>query len=243
MNYSLTAGILVIALLWLIASSVMLVTYTLGQPNLSGFGQIAGLIFILGLIIYLGRTQPNAADLPDIQPIVFPRLSYGKTLLLILTALVFLFLAGIILHPALVLIAALTIIAVWVIITRRQLLSLRLVMLGLLAGGLCFLLSGFSGRLDGFQGFYLACVPILFVAGGLLNQMTGLTHIYSAEGNRGLALKGFLWACVLALPVALLNVSGGSHAADAWVDQLWEPWAALVPGIAEETWARLFMTT
>jgi hypothetical protein len=83
----------------------------------------------------------------------------------------------------------------------------------------------------------------LFIGGGILTKITGLTHIRSVNGNWGLALQGFLWACVLALPPALLNIGGGAHSQDVWVDQAWEPLVALVPGIAEETWARLFLTT
>ncbi|MDJ0756155.1 MAG: hypothetical protein QNJ45_21680 [Ardenticatenaceae bacterium] len=235
-------GILV-AVLWLIASGLMIATQSMAQINFNGFEQIAGVVLILALIIYLMRTPPNATDMPDIQPLLLPRLGYGMTLLVIVGTLVALFLLGIIIHPWLVVVAALTLIAVGVIIKLRQHLSLNLVIVGLAAGAICVLLSWFSGRLDGFQGFYLACTPILFIGGGLLSKTSGLSHVYTAEGHWGLALKGFLWACVLALPAALLNISFGAHAEDAWVDQLWEPLVAFVPGIAEEIWARLFMTT
>jgi hypothetical protein len=195
------------------------------------------------LILYLGRSQPNAVDLPDLEPTLFPNLSYTKTMLLILVGLVILFLIGIAIHPWLVLVVGLTLIAIGVIITQRQYLSARLVIAGLVAGALCLLLSGLSGRLDAYQGFYLACLPFLFIGGDILTQITGLGCVRIVEGNWRLALRGFLWACVLALPPALLNISGGAHAEDAWVNQSWEPLVALVPGIAEEAWARLFMTT
>lgn len=237
------APVAITALLWLIASLFMSTATFFGQPNISGYGQIAGILYIVALIIYLLRTEPNAATLPDLQPLLLPGVSYINTLLLILGVLALLFLAGILLHPWLVLVAALSLVALWLIIKWRHHLSPRLVILGLAAGALCLLLSAVSGRLDGFQAFYLACIPLHFVAGGVLVQMTGLTNVRSVDGRWCLALQGFLWASLLAMPPALLNISGGAHQSDAWVDQLWKPLTALIPGIAEETWARLLLTT
>ena len=232
-----------LVILWLIACGIMIGALVSGQENLSGFGQLAGIAFILVLMLCLGRSKPNAADFPDVEPSLFPKLRYSKMLLLILGVLAILFLIGIVIHPWIVLVVALTLIAIGIIVKQRQYLSLRLVIVGLIAGGLCLLLSGLSGRLDAYQGFYLACVPILFIGGSLLTEATSFAHVRSVEGSWRLAIKGFLWACVLAFPPALLNVSGGAQADDVWVNQPWEPLVALVPGIAEETWARLFMTT
>ena len=230
-------------LLWLVASSIMLVVLLFDQSSLSGYGQIASILFIVALLVYLGRSKPIVADLPDVEPMVLPKFQYVHMLLLILGILVLLFLVGIVLHPWLVIIAALTIIALWVIIRQRQRLSPRLVLLGFAGGAFCLFLSWRSARLDGFQGFYLACIPLHFIAGGLLLQVTGLTQARCVDGSWRLVWQGFLWGCLLALPSALLNSSGGTHAGDAWVDQLWEPFVAFVPGIAEEIWARLFLTT
>jgi hypothetical protein len=232
-----------LSVLWLFSSGILIATYVFQQPNLSGFGQIAGLLFIIGLIIYLIRSAPKSTDLPDIQPIFFAKSNYISTLLMILGVLILLFVVGIVVHPWLVVVAALTSCAIWIIITHRSHLTPSLVMVGVGAGVLCLLLSGLSGRLDAFQGFYLACIPFLFIGGGILTKVTGLTHIRSVDGHWGLAIKGFVWACVLAFPPALLNSSGGAHSGDMWVDQAWESFVALVPGIAEETWARLFLTT
>lgn len=245
MNMNRMDGAIMLAtgLLWLVASTLMVAANFLGQSNLSSYGQIAGLLFIIALIVYLMRSPPDAAHLSDLERVLLPRLGYIPTLVLILGVLVLLFLVGIVLHPWLVLIAALTFIAIGLIIAQRQELSARLVMLGLTAGALCLLLSALSGRLDGFQVFYLSCIPLHFIAGGLLLQRMGLTHVRMVDGDWQLALQGFLWACLLALPPALLNISFGAHAEDAWVDQLWEPLVALLPSIAEETWARLFLTT
>ena len=225
--------VILLFMLWLFSSGVMIASYVFKHPNLGGFGQIAGILFIIGLIVYLIRSAPKSTDLPDIQPILFPQLNYIATLFLILGVLLLLFLLGIVVHPWLVLVAALTLIAIWVIITHRVRLTPLLVIIGVVAGVLCLSLSWFAGRLDAYQGFYLACVPILFIGGGILTKITGLTYIRSVDGNWGLALKGFLWACVLALPPALLNIGGGAHSQDVWVDQAWEPLVALVPGIAE----------
>ena len=42
---------------------------------------------------------------------------------------------------------------------------------------------------------------------------------------------------------SLLNVLGGAYKSDTWVDDWWDTLEALSPGIIEEVWARLFLTT
>jgi hypothetical protein len=232
-----------VVILWLFATGILIAVQFFDQTNLSGFGQLIGSVFIIFLIIYLSYKQHNLVNLPNIQRPTFLGLGYGITLLIVLGTITFIFCLGIIFHPWLVLIVVLSLVAVLIIIKKRHLLSIHLVFLGFVLGGICLMLSGLSGRLDIFHGSYLACIPILFIAGSLLAKETGITHVYCVERNWILALKGFLWASMLALPAALLNISYGAHAKDVWVDQTWEPLVAFVPGIAEEVWARLFLLT
>jgi hypothetical protein len=234
---------ILVAMLWLFSSGILVAVQVFNQTNLNIFGQLIGSVSVLFLIIYLSYKQHNIVLFPNIQPPSFLGLSYSKTLLLIFGVILISFLLGIIIHPWLVMIAVLSLVAIFVTINQRQYLSYHLVILGIVLGGICIALSALSGRLDGYQGSYLACIPILFIAGSLLAKATGITHIYCVERNWSLALKGFLWASMLALPAALLNISYGAHAKDVWVDQTWEPLVAFVPGIAEEVWARLFLLT
>ncbi|MCB0078847.1 MAG: hypothetical protein KDD73_15655 [Anaerolineales bacterium] len=230
-------------ILWLIASGLMLGGHLLRQPELGGLGTLAGLLFIVGLILFLLRSPPQSSALPEIAPLLPLRRGYGATVALILAVLILLFVVGLAVHPWLVLVIALTLMAVGLIVAYRSHVTPALVMVGLLAGGLCFALAWFSGQLDLFQGMYLACIPILFIGGGILTELTGLTPPHAVAGRWRLALKGFGWGALLALPAALLNVSSGAEPTDLWVDQRWEPMVALLPAIAEEIWARLFMTT
>jgi hypothetical protein len=77
----------------------------------------------------------------------------------------------------------------------------------------------------------------------LLIRRTGLAHSKWMNGRVALGLQSFLWGCVLALPAALLNLLGNLQAGDTWVRHVWQSLYAFVPALAEETWARLFLTT
>ncbi len=233
------AALIVLTVLWLLAGSLTVVTSTEAR----GVGAVAAILFVCALVFHLGRSRPYARDLPDMVTVSLPRLKYLPALALTVGVLLALFWVGGLFHPWLVLVTALTSIALWVIGTRRRQLSHRPVLLGVAAGALCLLLALLGNRLDGYQAFYLACVPLLFIAGVLLTRESNLARVRSADGAWRLSLRGFATGCLLAVPAALLNVADGASTSDAWVDRPWEPLIALVPGIAEETWARLFMTT
>jgi hypothetical protein len=210
--------------------------------DLAPYGQIAGIAFIAVLIVWIWRRRPVPE--PEVnQPIILARFGYGQTLLIVFGVFLSLFLIAFAAHPQLVLVVALTLMSGWLIVVRRDEIAARAVGIGLGLAGLCMVLSYLSGRLDPYQAFYLACIPVLFVGGTLLTTITGLGRMHSVDGDWGKAATGFLGGCLLALPAAMLNVSFSAHAGDTWVNQVWEPAFALVPGIAEETWARLFMLT
>ena len=88
---------------------------------------------------------------------------------------------------------------------------------------------------------------LMFLAGVLLLDHTRLTHIYLLNGEYVEAGKSFLWGCVLAVPPALLNAvtirMGTPSEFDLLFDRWWEPLYAFQPGIVEEVWARLLVTT
>jgi len=56
-------------------------------------------------------------------------------------------------------------------------------------------------------------------------------------------MRSLLMGCLLAVPPALANLDLGPVISDPWVDRWWKPLVAFSPGLAEETWARLFLTT
>ncbi len=116
---------------------------------------------------------------------------------------------------------------------NRAAITRRSVGVGLWLVDICLVLSYLSGRLDAYMAFYLTCTAVSYVGGVILAKGTAIAMVQCADGTWGKAAGGFVAGCGLALPAASLNVSYGAHSGDAWVDQLWEPVAALVPGIAE----------
>jgi hypothetical protein len=91
--------------------------------------------------------------------------------------------------------------------------------------------------------FNALTIPPLFIAGGLLVEQTGLSQVRSLPGIVPPAVRSFLRGCLLAIPPALANLDLGPVISDAWVDRWWKPLVAISPGLGEETWARLFLTT
>ncbi len=213
------------------------------HAGLNTYGQAFGIVFILVLAAWLWKTISGTGDASTRRLIAIPQIGFHTTLLIILGAILLLFLISFAAHPQLVLVAVLTLVSAHLIVRHRHAIIGRTIGIGLGLSALCFVLSYLSGRLDPYMTFYLACIAILFVGGTMLAKATAVAQVHCADGNWGNAVVGFLGGCLLALPAALLNVSYGAHSADAWVDQAWEPLYALVPGIAEETWARLCMLT
>lgn len=234
----------VIALLWVIAIAVTGVPLFLGLSDLAIFGGLVSVAFIIALIWHLSHTGLLATNLPNLSPIALPNLGFKEMLGTIVVMLGLLFVIGIMLHPWVVLGVALALIALRIIVFWRRRLSVRLVVMGLAAGLVVSLATRYIGTGDLFMTmFYLAVIPFLFIGGGLLLDHTSLARVHVLEGQYGLGLVSFLWACVLAVPPALLNILGDANASDMWIDRWWEPLYALVPGIAEETLARLFLTS
>lgn len=233
----------IVAVLWVIA------TVGLGVPLFSSrgnqiLGTLAGIAYIAALIWHLLRGGQPAADLPDPAPIVLPRFGFRGMLWVIILSLGLLFASGIVLRPWTILVVASALIALGIIVVWRRRLSVRMIVLGLIAGLVSGLGTGCMMPGNPFAVLYiLVTTTLLFVGGALLLDHTGLARVRLLEGKYASGLGSFLWACVLALPPALLNILGGAQASDTWVDSRWKPLCALTPGIAEETWARLFLTT
>lgn len=231
-----------LGLLWLAATTAT--AFALARPTLwpNLVGGLLGLAYIVGLLWYLVERPPHAADLPDLPPDRLPGASYRRRLALILLALALLFVAAIPLHPLLVLMGAFALLSAWLSRQWRARLTRRLAALGLGAGGVVLAAQAAMGQSSPYMLFYLGLIPLLFIAGGLLVDYSGLGRLSVAQSGSA-AARSAAWGAVLALPPALLNVMGGAQRADTWVDCWWRPVAALVPGIAEETWARLFLVS
>jgi hypothetical protein len=152
------------------------------------------------------------------------------------------------LMPWVVLEVGLTMIAAAIAVAWRDRLTVRLVRLGIAVGLLAGLGQGFRlGRTgDPFDLFWvimqIVCVPIFFVAGGLLVDHTGAGRVLLLKGRPTAAVRGFLSGAALCLPFGLLNTLYGAHSGENWGRYWWDlAGYAWSPALAEETWARLFL--
>jgi hypothetical protein len=153
-----------------------------------------------------------------------------------------LFFLGLMFGVGFVIMLACGLIGLWITIARRNRLTRRLVGFSLLAGLVSGLGQAFLGEGDlSWTAAYLLTIPPAFTGGALLLRRTQLGHLRWLEGKPVLAVKGFLFGCVLAVPGALLNQLGNLSGQDNWVTHGWQPLYAIVPAVAEETWARLLI--
>lgn len=239
---------LFLVILWVVTTSIIGALLII-MPDRQGPRLAVELVFVAGFVWYLARTGPKTADLPDLTPLHLPWLGFWGRLVAILVLLGLTYLSGIISHPYINMTLVFLLIALGINTVWFRRLSRWLVVLGLAAGAIV----GFSEYIKIIPPddpsdtvvslvFNVIMVVPLFLAGGLLLQRTGLARMRLLEGKIALSLRGFLLACGLALPGALANL-GAPTSSDPWVDQWWKPLCALTPGIAEETWARLFLTT
>jgi len=241
-----TASHVALVLQWSVVAAALVANLVAGQwlPSVSLIIGIASVSFISTLIWHLAHSPPPAIARPDLAPIVLPKLGFHRMLWSIVAALVVLFVIGITQHPWVIVLTALSAIAVRVMVAWRSQITRRLVTLGAVAG-LVAALASVPITQSGRVGVLLTLVTtsLLFVGGGLLLWHTGLAGIHLLDGDYLAGLGSFAWGCVLALPAALLNILGGGNASDTWVLRWWHPLAAFAPGIAEEIAARLFLTT
>jgi hypothetical protein len=243
-NIKYTPSHVLLSLLWLIAVAAGFLSLL---PGLSGVRVVVGLsgsVFIVVLIRTLSRKEPYAADLPDMDFLLTPRLGFGTATAVMVTGIGVLCVIGLAVGLAASMISVSALIGAAITVSWRTQLTTRVVILGVLAGliaggGIVFLGNGDLS----WAIFNLVTIPPLFTGGALLLSRTSLAHIRLLQGEYWLGLQGFLWACVLALPASLLNLLGNMQARDTWLEHWWQPLFAIVPGIAEETWARLFLTT
>jgi hypothetical protein len=232
------------ALLWL--ASVV----GLGVSSAPGFGgarivaALASLLFIGVLIKRLVHEAPHARDLPDLTPLVAPRLGFWGLAFAIGLGLALVLALGLFVGAGASVLLVACLVALMFVINWRDKLPMPMLLVGLAAG----LLVGLGIALVERGQFAWALLnavatPPLFAAGALLMRRSGLGQVRLLAGQGWWSLRSFAWGCALALPAAILNLLGNLQGRDAWVAHWWQPLAALDPAIAEEIWARLFLTT
>ena len=234
--------------MWLITTVSLVVMLFSGVRNSGQFHaerHILQVAYVLALCWYLIRTGPSLEQLPDLSPLLLPRLRIGKLIPVIVIALLFVaeFFGQGILLPLLMLAT------IWILIAWRREIRLPAVLLGLAAttiallAGLPFYQNQYIGKVTFI--LLLAFVMPMFVAGGLLSKRTGLAGSQLYAGRYGKAVVSFLWGCLLFIPLGLTNAAAGSPGPGMmWVTRWWmplsQPWFS---GIVEEAWFRLFLVS
>jgi hypothetical protein len=204
--------------------------------------------YVAALLWYLGRTGPPLSELPELKPVLLPDRSIGRWIPVAIVALLFVWTAlsgdrAIILR-LLVMIAVVPILIAWRrgIRLRTAIVSLGVAAIALL-GGLPFWVNGFVGSTT--FVLMLAFTPLMFVAGGLLLQRTGLGDSPLHAGQYAKALGSLLWGCLLFVPLGVLNAASGAPGGNlTWVDRWWMPLSLpWFSGITEEAWFRLYLVS
>lgn len=239
-----TTPSLLLAALWVASVVSMSLAWFLRMTVFSGVGGLVSFVFIVALIWILARARPAANELPDLAITGKPRLGFGWRLMLILAAVLATFIIGMMIGTSVSLLLVIGLLGLGSTLAWRSELDRRLLLNAVSVGlivGLGIVLLG-DGDL-GWAIFNGICVIPAFISGMLLIRKTGLAHSKWMDGKFAFGLQSFLWGCVLALPAALLNLLGNLQAGDTWARHVWQSLYAFVPALAEETWARLFMTT
>jgi len=236
---------------WLVTTITMVVLLLYDVRSTGQFGVLRyalHTLYVLVLLGYLWRTGPSAARLPAIPSPLFSQWRYAGFIPAAGVALVFLLniftTAG-----ESILMLLLVIATVWILIAWRRQIRLRQIVTGItltviiLPIGLLFSRHGFISPTILLISMIL--VPLMYVAGGLLVQRTGLSSAQLPCRQYKKVVQGFLWGCLLFIPLGLANAAAGSPGSGfSWASQWWMPVSLpFFSGIAEEVWHRLLLVT
>jgi len=243
-NFKSNPSNLLLVLLWLVAA-VGAISFLL--PNLKKLTFVVGpssFAFIVILIWTLARKKPYSTDLPNMDYLLTSPIGFRTATTVLFAAIGIAFVIGLIIGPAVSLMLISALIGTGITLSWRTQLKKQTILAGISASLIAGLGIVFLGNGDlSWAIFNSAIILPTFTAGSLLVKHTGFGSIRLLRGEYALGLKGFLWACALAVPASLLNLFGNLQQGDTWVAHWWQPLYAIVPGVAEETWARLFFTT
>ena len=237
-------SITVLAALWVLA-----VVGAVGRffYEWQGWNVLVGIscfAFAVGLIWVLGQTKPAINELPVPDAFTAKRPGFWVRTLLLFLGLGGTFFLGMMIGPGLSMMLVCGLIGSGVTLAWRKSLTWKIAGTGLAIGLISALGTVFLGTGDlSWAAAYLIMIPPAFTGGALLLQRTQLGHVRLLEGKPAMVLKGFLIGCVLALPASFMNLLGNLQSQDTYIVHWWQPFYAIVPGIAEETWARLFLVS
>jgi len=234
--------------MWLLTTISLVVMLFNGVRNTDQFRAeryTLHVAYVLALFWYLIRTGPSVKQLPDLSPLLLPKLRIGKLIPVIVIALLLVIefsgqgIVLLLLMPA----------TIWILIVWRREIGLSPILIGLAVATIAFLggLPFWQNQLIGQTEFivFLVFLMPMFVAGGLLHKRTGLGGSQLYLGQYSKAMWSFLLSCLLFVPFGLLNAATGSPGSGfTWVTHWWMPFSLpWFSGIAEEAWYRLLLVT
>jgi hypothetical protein len=205
---------------------------------------LSGFAFAVGLIWALSQARPAMNELPDPDVFNAKRPGFWLRSLLLFVGLSLAILLGMFISIGFSMMLVCGLLGLGVTLTWRKSLTWKIAGTGLALGLISALGTAFLGTGDLlFAAAYLITIPPAFTGGALLLRRTQLGHVRLLEGKPAVVLKVFLIGCVLGLPATLVNLLGNVQSQDTYIVHWWQPLYAIVPGIAEETWARLFLVS
>ena len=240
---------LILTIMWLITTAVMVTMLWLGVRETGRYGEVRYILqagYVAALIWYLIRSGPYLNQLPELQPLLFPRRRYGAWIPVLGIALLLAVTAtsneGLVLFFIVTIAATIGIPIAW----RRQI-RLRSVVQGL---GLTLII--YFPALTMFKNgaiireifnFFLVFVPPMYVSGVLLVDHTILGDVQLLAKRYRKAFESFIWGCLLFIPLGLTDAAAGARdVTSTWVNEWWMPFVTpLSSAIAEETWFRLLL--
>lgn len=131
--------------------------------------------------------------------------------------------------------------SIWILIKFRKQISKKFIINGLIFGGICAVaMYNYIPILVA----VLVLIPFTYISGSLLNEKFPVTTIHINKHSILPALKSFSVGCLFAIPMGFSNLLDiVSSNGITWINQYWQAILALVAGIMEETWVRLFIIT
>ncbi len=234
--------------MWLLTTVSLVVMLFIGVRYTDQFRTeryILHVAYVLALFWYLIRTGSSVKQLPDLSPLILPKLRIGKLIPVIVIALL---LVAEFSGQGIVLLL-LMLATIWIMVVWRREIELSPILIGLVItaiaflGGLPFWQNQFV-RQTVFIGLLVFIMP-MFVAGDLLHKRTGLGGSQLYLRQYGKAMWSFLLGCLLFVPFGLLNAATGSPGSGiTWVTHWWLPFSLpWFSGIAEEARYRLLLVT
>lgn len=242
MNRGRTVFILLPA--WLLASLTLAGAWLFKPDAAPLIGMIAYGLFAVALTVHLAHSIRPITAFGGNQ---FFRSAPGKfsgRLAIIGIGSGCLFSLSLVLRESAILMIGSAIVGLWLMVKHRLKFRVDRLILGGLIGLCCVLATYLIGPRDlRLALLYTLTIPIFFYAGNLLLTQTGLTQVWMLQGRKRQALKSFVWAGILSVPLILLNLFSSASPDEGAIEHWWQPFYAFAPALAEEIWARLFLVT